>query len=168
MKAHIFRPFILFFCLTGLLLCAAGFSLDRADTVCTDSPACAPARPAGTASTLCIQCGDTELIVELIDTPAAAALADRLRAHDLTIELCDDGAGRRTGTLNEPLPANDAPMMAIACDLLLLDGNRLAICLDAHACGAARLGKIRNVSPQELAAALGCGDVTVTISIREP
>ena len=63
------------------------------------------------------------------------------------------------------LPRNDEHIVAEAGDIILYQGNSLVIYYDTNTWDFTRIGKIEGVTNEQLLAALGTGDVTVTITL---
>ena len=72
----------------------------------------------------------------------------------------------KVGTLGISLPRNDRQTTTGLGDLILYQGHNFVIYYDTNSWNFTRLGKIDNVSQTELKAALGEGDVRVTLSLE--
>lgn len=72
----------------------------------------------------------------------------------------------KVGPLGTSLPRNDRQTTTGPGDLILYQGKYLVIYYAANSWSLTRLGKIDSVSGSELKAALGEGDVTVTLSLE--
>lgn len=112
--------------------------------------------------------GETTFVAEFADNSSAEALKDLLSDTPLTLQLHDYGNFEKVGNLGQNLPRNDEPITTEAGDLILYQGNQFSIYYAENAWQLTRLGKIQNVTSDELKAALGTGDVTVTLSLTAP
>lgn len=112
--------------------------------------------------------GETTFVAEFSDNSSAEALKDLLSDAPLTLQLHDYGNFEKVGSLGHNLPRNDEPITTEAGDLILYQGNQLCVYYAENSWNFTRLGKIQNATPDELKAALGTGDVTVTLSLTSP
>lgn len=112
--------------------------------------------------------GETTFVAEFADNSSAEALKELLLKAPLTLQLHDYGNFEKVGSLGQNLPRNDEPITTEAGDLILYQGNQFSIYYAENAWQLTRLGKIQNATPDELKAALGAGDVLVTLSLKEP
>lgn len=72
----------------------------------------------------------------------------------------------KVGQLGVSLPRNDEYITTSPGDLILYQGNQFVIYYDTNRWSLTRLGRILDVTQQELKQALGTGSVTVTLSIK--
>lgn len=112
--------------------------------------------------------GETTFVAEFADNSSADALKDLLSDAPLTLQLHDYGNFEKVGSLGHNLPRNDEPITTEAGDLILYQGNQFSIYYAENSWNFTRLGKIQNITTDELNAALGNGDVTVTLSLTSP
>lgn len=73
----------------------------------------------------------------------------------------------KVGSLGQDLPTNDEQITTEAGDLILYQGNSFVIYYAPNSWNFTRLGKINDVTAEELQEILGEGDVTVTLSLAE-
>ena len=132
----------------------------------TDAPAASPGEQAD-QTTVYLKIGDRTLLVRLADNSSAKAFYALLEAGDLTLDMEDYGGFEKGADLPESLPRNDERINTDAGDLILYQGNRFVIYYDTNAWSLTRLGKIEDISKQELQALLGKGNVTVTLSLEK-
>jgi hypothetical protein len=92
---------------------------------------------------------------------------DLLSGEPLTIQMQDYANFEKVGALPRHLPMNEEQINTVAGDLILYQGNRFVIYYSTNSWSSTRLGKIENVTSDDLKRALGSGDVTVTLSIAE-
>ena len=112
--------------------------------------------------------GETTFVAEFADNSSVEALKDLLSDAPLNLQLHDYGNFEKVGSLGHNLPRNDEPITTEAGDLILYQGNQLCVYYAENSWNFTRLGKIQNVTFDELKAALGTGDVTVTLSLTSP
>jgi formylglycine-generating enzyme required for sulfatase activity len=88
-----------------------------------------------------------------------------LSVKPLTIQMQDYGGFEKVGSLGRTLPRNDEQINTTAGDLILYQGNRFVIYYSTNSWNFTRLGRIDKATAGELKAALGDGDVSVTLSV---
>ena len=114
-----------------------------------------------------IQIGDNTLTATLAENSSVVALKEALSGGPLTVDMRDYGSMEKVGPLGMNLPRNDQQITTEAGDIILYQGNALVIYYAPNSWNFTRLGKIDNVTPEELRAILGNGDVTITISLPD-
>ncbi len=114
-----------------------------------------------------IEVGNNEFIATLVNNSSTQALKELLKEKPLTIKLSDYGDFEKVGSLGTTLPRNDENITTSAGDLILYQGNQFSIYYRTNTWSFTRLGKIENVTEQDLLKVLGEGDVTVTISLTK-
>lgn len=114
-----------------------------------------------------IKIDDSILTAELADNSSADALKEMLAEGSVTIEMSDYANFEKVGDIGKSLPQNDEQITTEAGDLILYQGNSFVIYYDTNSWNFTRLGKIKDVSADELRDILGDGDVTVTLSLEE-
>lgn len=112
-----------------------------------------------------ITVGGRELTAALVHNSSTEALKQMLQAGPLTIKMSDYGNMEKVGGLGKSLPANDERITTAPGDLILYQGNALVIYYAPNTWTFTRLGNIIDITREELKAALGSGDVTVTLSL---
>jgi hypothetical protein len=73
----------------------------------------------------------------------------------------------KVGNLGQSLPRNDENITTKAGDLILYLGNQFVIYYAPNSWNFTRLGKIDDISADELKSILGDGDVKAELSIDE-
>lgn len=115
--------------------------------------------------TMKITAGDYTFTAVLADNSSAEALKELLAEGSLTIDMSDYASMEKVGPIGMSLPANDEQISTGAGDIILYQGNSLVIYYDTNSWNFTRIGKIEDVTQEELLEALGSGDVTVTFSL---
>ncbi len=116
---------------------------------------------------ICAHIGNSALTIRLENNSSAEAFAELLRDGDVTIDMHDYGGFEKVGPLGTALPTNDERITTEPGDVILYQGNQITIYYDTNTWSFTRLGKVQGMSPEELRAALGNGDPTVTFSLKE-
>ncbi|MDR0577087.1 MAG: hypothetical protein LBI87_06035 [Candidatus Accumulibacter sp.] len=111
--------------------------------------------------------GGREFTATLVKNSSTAALLDMLKAGPVTIPMRDYGNMEKVGGLGKSLPTNDERITTKSGDLILYQGNALVIYYTPNTWNFTRLGTINDVTQEELKVALGSGDVTVTLSLKD-
>lgn len=114
-----------------------------------------------------VQIGDTTLYATLVENSSTTALKETLAQGPLTINMRDYGSMEKVGSFGITLPTNDEQITTEAGDLILYQGNAFVIYYAPNAWNFTRLGKINDVTADELLQILGSGDVTVTLSLSQ-
>lgn len=117
---------------------------------------------------LYITAGDTTFTAILSDNSSAEALKELLDEGPLSIPMRDYGNFEKVGNLGTSLPRNDEQITTGPGDVILYQGNAITIYYDTNSWNFTRLGKIENVTKEELLEAFGEGEVTVTLSMEKP
>jgi hypothetical protein len=114
-----------------------------------------------------IKIGDKILTATLVDNSSAEALIEALSEGPITVNMRDYGNMEKVGRLGFKLPRNDEQITAEAGDIILYQGNALVIYYAPNSWNFTRLGKINDITQEELKGILGEGDVTVTLSLPQ-
>ena len=100
------------------------------------------------------------------DNAAVRALYDALQRNVCEIETDPACDFARIGTLPFALPASDEAIEGLPGDVLLYGGNRFAVLYAAHTENGTLLGRIDNLTAEELATVLSAGDATVRLYLE--
>lgn len=119
----------------------------------------------GADNVMNIQVGKKVFKAKLADNASAKALAKKLAKSPITISMQDYGGFEKVGDFGFNLVTNDKQVKTEPGDLVLYEGNQLVIFYGKNSWSYTRLGKIQNVTAKELKAALGDGDVMITLSL---
>ena len=98
------------------------------------------------------------------DTKAAEELYELIKNEPLTLTLNEYGSFEKVGKLPQSFTKNDEQITAQPGDILLYQGNQMTIFYGENSWSYTRLGKIENMTAEEIAEIFGDGDITVTIS----
>ena len=112
-----------------------------------------------------ITIGDTLLTATLVDNSSVDALKEALMAGPIVINMSDYGNMEKVGSLGMTLPRNDQQITTQAGDIILYQGGALVIYYAPNSWNFTRLGRIDNVTAEELRAILGDGNITITLSL---
>lgn len=103
----------------------------------------------------------------LNDNSSVDALVEQLKQGSLTITMHDYAKMEKVGSIGFYLPENNENIHTEPGDLILYQGNSFVIYYDENQWELTRLGKLDEVSQEELKKILGAGDVTVELSLAE-
>lgn len=109
--------------------------------------------------------GDTIFTATLENNSSVQALVELLQEGPLTIEMSDYGNMEKVGPIGQILPSNNEQITTEPGDIILYQSNSLVIYYDTNSWNFTRIGKINDVTQEELLDALGSGDVSVTFAL---
>lgn len=109
----------------------------------------------------------TRIQVKLYDNSSAEAVKDLLRKGPFTLSMKDYAHMEKFGSFGMQLPANDERITTEAGDVILSEGNLLVIYYAPNTWNFTRLGKVQNLSAEELKKVLGKGSITATLTLDE-
>ena len=118
-------------------------------------------------STIKIEVNGTTLTATLKDNVSTRALVNLLKEGPLTINMNDYARMEKVGSIGTTLPQCDERLTTQPGDLILYRGQYFVIYYAQNTYSLTPLGKIDNITNNELIKILGNGDVTVTISLGE-
>lgn len=104
--------------------------------------------------------------VKLENNSATEELINHLKNGNITIEAADYGNFEKVGNLGFSLPTNDENIETASGDIVLYQGNQISLFYESHSWSYTKIGKIQNVSSDELKSILGSGDVKLTFSLN--
>lgn len=122
--------------------------------------------PSAESTALMLTIGETELTATLEDNSSTQALIELLMDGPLTIEMHDYGSMEKVGPIGQDLPRNDESITAEAGDLILYQGNSFVIYYAPNSWDFTRLGKLNDITSEDLREILGNGNVTVVLSLE--
>jgi hypothetical protein len=117
------------------------------------------------ANLLNIAIGDRVLSATLVENSSVDALLEVLSEGPMTVNMRDYGSMEKVGPLGMSLPRNDKQITTEAGDIILYQGDALVIYYAPNTWNFTRLGKVDDVSAEELKEILGEGNVTITLSL---
>ncbi len=115
------------------------------------------------ANTILLEVGEYTFTATLADNSTGEALVEKLAEGPVTINMRDYGSMEKVGGFGFNLPTNDEQISTEPGDLILYQGSAFVIYYAPNSWNFTRIGKINDVTTEELKEALGSGDVTVTI-----
>lgn len=111
--------------------------------------------------------GSIEFTATLADNSSARALVELLQEGPLTIDMHDYANMEKVGPIGQSLPVNNEQITTGPGDIILYLGDSLVIYYDTNSWNFTRIGKINDVTQEELLAAMGSGNVSVTFELEE-
>jgi hypothetical protein len=114
-----------------------------------------------------IQIGDHVLTATLVENSSVDALKEALLSGPITIDMRDYGNMEKVGSLGMDFPRNDEQITTESGDIILYKGSAFVIYYASNSWNFTRLGKINNVTAEELREILGDGNVTITLSLQQ-
>ena len=108
--------------------------------------------------------GEKELSVKWEDNESVNALKELVKEHPLTIQMSMYGGFEQVGALCPRLPRNDVQTTTSVGDIVLYSGNQIVIFYGSNSWAYTRLGKVSNMSAEDMAGLLGNGDIVITLS----
>ena len=112
-----------------------------------------------------IKVNNQVLNIELEDNSATKELKERLKNGDIIIEAHEYGGFEKVGNLDFSLPREDTNITTSAGDIVLYQGNQISIFYNSNSWSYTKLGKIQNISSNELKSILGDGNITITLTL---
>ena len=135
-------------------------------TGCTRTGTETPANAVRPVPTLVIAANGRVFYAHPEDNASAQAFLEKLSSESIEVGMHDYGQFEKVGPLPWDLPRADETITAKPGDVILYQGNQITIYYDQNTWDLTRLAKIENVTKEDLLAAFGDGDVTVTLSIE--
>ena len=112
-----------------------------------------------------IRIGVHVLAATLVENSSVDALKEALSEGPLTVNMRDYGSMEKVGSLGMDLPRNDEQITTEAGDIILYQGSEFVIYYAPNSWKLTRLGKIDNVTAEELREILGDGNLTIMLSL---
>ena len=116
------------------------------------------------AAAIELKINDTVVEVEWEKNNSVDALRSLVEEAPLTIEMSQYGGFEQVGSLGTRITRNDVQTTTQPGDIVLYSGNQIVIFYGSNSWTYTRLGKISNLSKQEIKELLQGKDVTVTLS----
>ena len=111
--------------------------------------------------------GNHKLTATLTNNSSATAFYELLKKAPVTIKMNDYSNFEKYGPIGTSIPRNDTQITTTAGDIILYQGNQIAIYYDTNSWNFTRLGKVDGVTQAELKKILGKGSVTAVFSVME-
>lgn len=119
------------------------------------------------ADPLYIKIGTHTLSATMVNNSSTRVFTKWLvKKGETSIQMSDYAEMEKVGSLEKEFPTNDKNIKTTAGDLILYEGNQFVIYYDTNEWEFTRLGKLQDVSGEELKEILGDGDVTITLSLE--
>jgi len=112
-----------------------------------------------------IKIGDNVFAAALEKNSSTDALLKLLKDGPITINMRDYGNMEKVGMFPQNLPTNDQHITTEPGDLILYQGNAFVIYYAPNTWSFTKLGKINDVTANELKRVLGDGNVDVVLSL---
>ncbi len=113
-----------------------------------------------------IEVNSTNLIVELEDNTATKSLIEKLKENDIIINAKEYGNFEKVGDLGFSLPTSDKRITTEPGEIVLYQGNQISFFYNSNTWSYTKIGKVKNVSQEELKNILGSGDVTLKFKLE--
>ncbi len=114
-----------------------------------------------------IHIDDKVLSVKTEENSSAKAFKELLSEGDLSIQMEDYGNFEKVGPLPGSLPQNDEEITTEPGDIILYQGDKITIYYDTNTWSFTRLGKVQDISKEELKEILGDGGVKAVFSLEK-
>ena len=112
-----------------------------------------------------LKVNDVDFEIELVDNSATKALIEKLKVEDITIKAHDYGGFEKVGDLGFSLPREDSNITTSAGDIVLYQGNQISLFYNSNSWSYTKIGKIKDISDEELKEILSDGDITITFTL---
>ncbi len=124
-------------------------------------------RPPAVAPTpmLVVRVNEHTFYASPADNPSAEAFVSELSRESIEVQLREYGGFEKVGDLPWSIPRNDTSVTTVPGDIMLYQGDQITIFYGSNSWSYSPLAKI-SAAQEELAEALGSGDVTVQLEIK--
>ena len=113
-----------------------------------------------------VSIGDRTFAIDLESNSSAEAFFEKIKSEPLTVDMSDYGNFEKVGDLPWELPTNDEELTTKPGDIILYQGSKITIYYDENTWSFTKLGRISNVTSEELRKALGDGDVRAQFMVE--
>ena len=113
-----------------------------------------------------VQINEDIFDVELENNSAAQELIKELEKGNITVNATEYGGFEKVGELGFSLPTSDENINTEPGDIVLYQGDKVSLFYGSHSWSYTKLGKIGNISSNELKEVLGQGNVTLVFSLE--
>ena len=196
MKKRIKNVFITLALLTALTGCGSGQEMDAGTSVTNQQTETSSAEPAPTEEQtkeepaneemtaeqsypeeqaaeevkekmLKMKIGDTAVAVDWENNESVEALKALCKNEPLVIQMSMYGGFEQVGSIGARLPSDDEETVTSAGDIVLYSSSQIVVFYGSNSWAYTRLGHITDQGASGMAALLGSGDVTITISMED-
>ena len=108
----------------------------------------------------------TAIQIDLTPSSSSEALEELLKEGPLVISMMDYAHMEKFGNLGVNLPRNDQHITTKAGDVILSEGNLLVIYYAPNTWNFTRLGRVVNMTGQELKKVLDKGNIMATLTLH--
>ena len=113
-----------------------------------------------------VKINDNIFDVELENNSATQELIKELEKGNITVNATEYGGFEKVGELGFSLPTSDENINTEPGDIVLYQGDKVSLFYGSHSWSYTKLGKIDNISSNELKEVLGPGNVTLVFSLE--
>ena len=113
-----------------------------------------------------VQINDNIFDIELENNSAAQEFIKELKKGNITVNATEYGGFEKVGELGFSLPTSDENINTEPGDIVLYQGDKISLFYGSHSWSYTKLGKIDNISSNELKEVLGPGNVTLVFSLE--
>ena len=113
-----------------------------------------------------VQINEDIFDVELENNSATQEFIKELEKGNITVNATEYGGFEKVGELGFSLPASDENINTEPGDIVLYQGDKVSLFYGSHSWSYTKLGKIDNISSNELKEVLGPGNVTLVFSLE--
>lgn len=117
-----------------------------------------------TEAEMVLRINDQVIQVEWEDNESVEALKELASNGTIAIEMSMYGGFEQVGPIGTDLPRNDEQTTTSPGDIVLYSGNQIVVFYGSNSWAYTRLGKIQNMSEEDLTALLDASHVTLTIN----
>lgn len=117
-----------------------------------------------TINTIRLFIGEEEFSVRWENNESVDALRELVGEQPLRVQMSMYGGFEQVGALGASLPRDDVQTTTSAGDIVLYSGNQIVIFYGSNSWAYTRLGKVTDMSADEMSKLLGNGDVVITLS----
>ena len=117
-----------------------------------------------TEAEMVLRINDQVIQVEWEDNESVKALKKLASNGTITIEMSMYGGFEQVGSIGTSLPRNDEQTTTSPGDIVLYSGDQIVVFYGSNSWAYTRLGKIQNMSEEDLTSLLGSSAVTLTIN----
>lgn len=117
-----------------------------------------------TEAEMVLRINDQVIQVEWEDNESVEALKELASNGTITIEMSMYGGFEQVGPIGTDLPRNDEQTTTSPGDIVLYSGDQIVVFYGSNTWAYTRLGKIQNMSEEDLTALLGASHVTLNIN----